>query len=459
MSDDSLRRSLAQVNSTAISIQTAASALMKHYDRSTANAVNAWRNAVVEAKNNPGSLLALVYVANEVLQTSKRNRGNQFLEAFAPILAPTLVYLAEQNVPVEKLRRVVKIWGDRRVFSLRFVQDVLGKLERFRRGGQQAPPPEWSPTPASTSPGPPTTTTTTHPSEKENDDELMVANDDDEQSQGSDSNASITDILNSHGRSNDANDDDDDDLFGGDDGDAKLDVEINLDLATAAAAASHTSSSATPTRSARSAKRRRSSGAARRPADRSMNRLLDLWKSLVENQQRCDLATHAIDRITKQMEQNQDVDVSTLVGDDLQRAARQNNSDLASLYTQRKELYHLANERHAIEQEAMSYVTWLEQALVHDTEEIRSAEAVLAQLGPYQPVHRALQQQYRADTAAAQAAAEAAAAAEQARQQKAAQQAFQAAALAKETEAKPGMVWNPTTREYQTLDTDESWRD
>jgi hypothetical protein len=36
---------------------------------------------------------------------------------------------------------------------------------------------------------------------------------------------------------------------------------------------------------------------------------------------------------------------------------------------------------------------------------------------------------------------------------------FRRAALAMETEAKPGMVWNPTTREYQALNTDESWRD
>ena len=36
---------------------------------------------------------------------------------------------------------------------------------------------------------------------------------------------------------------------------------------------------------------------------------------------------------------------------------------------------------------------------------------------------------------------------------------FRKAALAKQTEARPGMVWNPSTREYQALNTDESWRD
>jgi hypothetical protein len=33
------------------------------------------------------------------------------------------------------------------------------------------------------------------------------------------------------------------------------------------------------------------------------------------------------------------------------------------------------------------------------------------------------------------------------------------ASLAKQEEAKPGMVWNKATLEYQYLNTDESWRD
>ena len=36
---------------------------------------------------------------------------------------------------------------------------------------------------------------------------------------------------------------------------------------------------------------------------------------------------------------------------------------------------------------------------------------------------------------------------------------FREASLAKETEAKPGMQWNPVTREYQAMNTNEDWRD
>ena len=36
---------------------------------------------------------------------------------------------------------------------------------------------------------------------------------------------------------------------------------------------------------------------------------------------------------------------------------------------------------------------------------------------------------------------------------------FMESAMFKETEAKPGMVWNKATGEYQYLHTDESWRD
>lgn len=105
--------------------------MMKHYDKTTTIAVNEWRNALQTCSTQ--QLLPLVYIVNEVLQTSKRNRGNNFLEAFSPVLGSSMRYICERDKSiVEKVRRILKIWGDRRVFSGRFVGELLRNLETLR---------------------------------------------------------------------------------------------------------------------------------------------------------------------------------------------------------------------------------------------------------------------------------------------------------------------------------------
>eukprot|EP00957_Ditylum_brightwellii_P009052 683927-Ditylum_brightwellii.AAC.1 len=113
----SLRSTLLSTNNTAQSIQNSASTMMRLYDRSASLAVSEWRNSLQTCSTQ--NLLPLLYVANEVLQTSKRNRGNKFLEAFSPVLKSSLQFICERDKKiVEKVRRTAKIWGDRRVFSV-----------------------------------------------------------------------------------------------------------------------------------------------------------------------------------------------------------------------------------------------------------------------------------------------------------------------------------------------------
>lgn len=129
-----LRKILTSTTNNQESIQKSASEMMKYYDKGVTIAVTEWRNALQTSSNN--KLLTLLYVANEVLQISKRNRGSKFLEAFSPILKSSLIYICEQDRDVvEKVRRTAKIWGDRRVFSVRFVSDVVQALNVFRDGG------------------------------------------------------------------------------------------------------------------------------------------------------------------------------------------------------------------------------------------------------------------------------------------------------------------------------------
>jgi CID domain len=131
---NSLIIALKQVDGSQIGIQRAASAMMKQYDNGSAMAVTEWRNTLQTCHHE--QILPLLYVCNEVLQTSKRNRGNKFLESFSPYLQSSLIYMVQQfnSIDVtEKIRRVIKIWGNRQVFSIRYVNELLIGLEPYRK--------------------------------------------------------------------------------------------------------------------------------------------------------------------------------------------------------------------------------------------------------------------------------------------------------------------------------------
>ena len=97
MSDaSSLRNLLRKTDASAPAIQATAGAMMRHYDKSAGVAVVEWRNALHQARGDQH--LPLLYVANEVLQNSKRNRGNKFLEAFSPVLGQSLVFISQKSL-------------------------------------------------------------------------------------------------------------------------------------------------------------------------------------------------------------------------------------------------------------------------------------------------------------------------------------------------------------------------
>ena len=88
MDQSTLRGLLRNIDESAPSIQKTAAAMVKLYAQAPV-AVTEWRNALQNAASHHHSrdqLLPLLYVANETIQTSKRNRGNKFLEAYSPIL-------------------------------------------------------------------------------------------------------------------------------------------------------------------------------------------------------------------------------------------------------------------------------------------------------------------------------------------------------------------------------------
>lgn len=280
----------------------------------------------------------------------------------------------------------------------------------------------------------------------------------------------IMDILDAHEADSNhyddgdyAGDEDDDGMMFADDSERqKLEIEVDVDAVTA-----NHQNAATTTPVARSPlKRRRSStsnGASslhgKRSKVLSITNMLELWNQLSENQQKFELAQLSLKRIQDNITAVPNDALANLVGDALQHAVKQNDADLRSMAVQKRILHALANERRALGLEAMRYLPWLEAALQHDEEDLAFCAVLEEKIGQFQPIHAELKKMRAIIREEEARKAELEAERERKRKEAEENERFRRAALAMETEAKPGMVWNPTTREYQALNTDESWRD
>lgn len=493
MSGD-LRQVLKAVDGSALSIQKAASSMMKHYDRTPAVAVTAWRDVLSTAQAN--RFLPLLYVCNEVLQISKRNRGAKFLEAFAGILGPCCIHICQRDPSqTEKVRRTVKIWGDRRVFSVRFVQDLLKGLEPYRNGSASAGTASAatnnnnSTNSSTTSSNLPTKPPAAHFVDSLDNARFSPMADplggggDTKQS----SVASSKTITTPETKPETMDDDDDDDIMqlldqddnhvGNDDsdeedifasgGESKLSINIDLDKVGTAA----TSSSSSLTARRGSSKRRRSSmestgsqssSATKRRRKRavlSIPNLVDTLTRLTTLQQNFELSQLGLQKIDAALAKTADEDLEQLVGDELQISFQQTQDFLKQIQDQRKEIYDNAQERHVIERETVGYISWLEKALQLDEDDIQFCDKLEKEILNFAPIHAEIRK--ARDSSRAEEQRKQAEEAERERKRREAEETekFRRAALQKKTEGGKGLVWNPATREYQELNTDESWRD
>lgn len=445
----SLRTFLQRIDGTEPAIRNTASAMMKHYDNSTAVvAVTEWRNCLMTARRD--QILPLLYVCNEVLQLSKRNRGSKFLEAFSPVLGQCLQHMCQQDLgQTEKIRRTVKIWGDRQVFSVRFVQELLKGLERYRPGNSKAAA---APAAAGRLSSPVDDFARFSPVTEAPPDESLTRTkkpiDDDE----------IMDIMDG----NDNESDGDDGMFlDSSDRGQKLNVQVNMDSVLSQKQSTPVARSGSKRRrgSAASAGSTGSHSKRRRRSALTNNNLLDVWNNLHSLQQTYELAELTLGKIETANSKMPAAELENLVGDELQQTFRQTVSFRQQLATQRKSLHEVAQERKALQQEAIRYLPWLESALKQDESDLRFSDELELKLLSFQKIHPAVVK--ARDIRLAEETKQQERTQERERKRKEAEEneKFRQAALSKETEAKPGMVWNPVTREYQALNTDESWRD
>ncbi|KIH88679.1 ABC multidrug transporter mdr2 [Sporothrix brasiliensis 5110] len=128
--DDAVLAKLSALNETHDSIATAAQWIMFHR-RHAERTVQLWFQRL---KDSPSpKRLNLVYLANEVTQQSKARHKDDFVVAFAPVIAEALA-AAYKGAPSEvqtKLRRVVEVWRERNIFELPIQAAVESRIEEF----------------------------------------------------------------------------------------------------------------------------------------------------------------------------------------------------------------------------------------------------------------------------------------------------------------------------------------
>ena len=560
----SLQHTLRSLDGSAPSVKKAASAMMKHYDKTAIMAVTEWRN-VLSTSHNSQQLISLLYVANEVLQISKRNRGNKYLEAFSSILGQALQHICQQdNTLTDKVRRTIKIWGDRRVFSIRFVQELLSGLEPYRQDGKGT-----GGTSGGTGSGSGTTTTATkaltsssssispnnnnnpnshhhrggslssssprhvnlpssRPTFQADDDGatfspiynnnpsevspsvepksitlLSDPNNNNSNDEDDDDENQIMEILQDKGKDQDDNDDDD----GGDDdddddddddnifvSDAQLKIDIDLEqvadgttqttASATAAAGSKTTGPTTGTTTGVHDKKRRSSTASN-TSDRdggadgtkkrrrrnstttttshrpilSTNRLLELTSTIMKLQDDYEESQRTLERIDRHMNKISIEELQEIVGDELILEFRQLIQLQEQMITEKKRLQYIATRIKKLEHEIMIFLPWLQHTLDNDISDMEYCIQLQQQLQLYKPIHEKLVHARTIRRIEEQERIKKEMELERLRNEKEESERFRQESMKRQTEQSDGMVWNPSTREYQQLDTNESWRD
>ena len=162
LSMDELRSTLfGKLEITLESIQKYSQMFLVLYDQAEA-VVQVWLDAVYNSDSK--SVLPLMYIANDVVQCSKR-RGTAYVNSFKEHIKTSLRISASLNPSiVPKLKRIVNVWGDRKVYprqTIKWIEGAFNNNEAEHDGtppntppadqGSDSPPPTPSP---NFSPGP-----------------------------------------------------------------------------------------------------------------------------------------------------------------------------------------------------------------------------------------------------------------------------------------------------------------
>ncbi|KAH6644097.1 RNA polymerase II-binding domain-containing protein [Boeremia exigua] len=121
--EDSLKAKLSSLNETQDSISTVGQWILFHR-RHAERIAAVWLQRMKESP--PNKKLVLIYLANEITQTSKMRKKEEFLRAYEPIIAEatTVAYKGSPHEIQNKIRRVVEVWRQRQIFNQAAQQSI-----------------------------------------------------------------------------------------------------------------------------------------------------------------------------------------------------------------------------------------------------------------------------------------------------------------------------------------------
>ncbi|KAK8771485.1 regulation of nuclear pre-mRNA domain-containing protein 1B isoform X1 [Amblyomma americanum] len=120
--ESALERKLAELNNSQQSIQTLSLWLI-HHRKHHKTIVHVWLRELKKAK--PARKLTFMYLANDVIQNSKK-KGPEFTKEFATVLAKAFAHISVRDTDQKThagLRRILSVWKERSVFDSHQISD------------------------------------------------------------------------------------------------------------------------------------------------------------------------------------------------------------------------------------------------------------------------------------------------------------------------------------------------
>ncbi|KAI3639663.1 hypothetical protein MIR68_002357 [Amoeboaphelidium protococcarum] len=152
--EDQCKQKMNSLNDSTAQIQTV-SAYLVFYRRKAVIIAQIWQDVLLnDAKNKLISQINLLYLVNDILQTS-RNKGPEFFDALRPILPEIMQKLYSQwqqlrsqnhaeyakkvDSIVQKVQRLFNVWQERKIFNDAYIQSLAGGLSQVQPGASSTP--------------------------------------------------------------------------------------------------------------------------------------------------------------------------------------------------------------------------------------------------------------------------------------------------------------------------------
>uniref|UniRef100_A0A914W2J4 CID domain-containing protein n=1 Tax=Plectus sambesii TaxID=2011161 RepID=A0A914W2J4_9BILA len=136
-SEQAMAKKLEQLNNTMQSIQTLSLWLL-HHRKHSQRIAQVWQKEVLR-ETKPGRMLSLIYLANDVIQNS-RKKWPLFQEHFYHVLEKALAHVAKHadDNTLNSVKRVITVWKERNVFGGSTVEKLLGAMTSVLSGSRVA---------------------------------------------------------------------------------------------------------------------------------------------------------------------------------------------------------------------------------------------------------------------------------------------------------------------------------